>query len=604
MIMFSDETSGNTSRKWNRIEVWSMKPAALSIKERNKRANNFLICAHNKMEATEMLPFIVDDLVRLERGVLMFDAATKKKVLVVAPLLLISGDNPRHAELALNKGLRSLRPYRSCYFFLPRNTEFVSWKEHRNRLRDKDDSKMILEHPSQTEAYVTIGGRNSTTSIDPDEMGVTLNGAEALMKLDAFDLTKDLPVELLHKFVLGIVKYVFGAVYNFLKPGELTQFERRINKYASKPYRRIMTSRLRWSGSFVGRDHKIMMQQLGVVVDGLLKNEWVDMVENRKQVIVVMRNTFVAQGKLASLLFVGRVYSPEFQKYRNHLKVKLARCKEAVDCFDDAIRASGAKRTGPKPKMHNLLHILLYVDRFALGVHFETESEEQFNKLIRRRLFFTNRHNISRDILESYGRFTILRHMLDDGYWVNPDVDEDTLALASGAEHMLHAGINVLSLICDNADFEKLYLGKDRDFTNNNDPVREWKKGVFAFIRCRDACALGDDLLLAEVIEMKNNILQLRKFRPLLLNVHDGNISNSDANMDDHGTQGSRANDIAMNELNASQPANATSLILDAGDEVEDFEDLPTLDSNILNLIEKDDIGKILFLFIDFFFFY
>ncbi|KAI9492237.1 hypothetical protein BDB00DRAFT_729989, partial [Zychaea mexicana] len=112
--LFTDDTSGNRSKKWNKFDSWSLTPAALPLAERNKRENTHLIAVHNKLTALEMLPFIVEDLCELEKGVVMFDAASNQDVLVVAPLCFISADNPRHAELVCSKGLASTFPCRKC----------------------------------------------------------------------------------------------------------------------------------------------------------------------------------------------------------------------------------------------------------------------------------------------------------------------------------------------------------------------------------------------------------------------------------------------------------------------------------------------------------
>ncbi|KAI9477115.1 hypothetical protein BDB00DRAFT_776005, partial [Zychaea mexicana] len=60
--LFTDDTSGNRSKKWNKFDSWSLTPAALPLAERNKRENTHLIAVHNKLTALEMLPFIVEDL--------------------------------------------------------------------------------------------------------------------------------------------------------------------------------------------------------------------------------------------------------------------------------------------------------------------------------------------------------------------------------------------------------------------------------------------------------------------------------------------------------------------------------------------------------------
>ncbi|KAI9484625.1 hypothetical protein BDB00DRAFT_734659, partial [Zychaea mexicana] len=113
--MFQDDTSGNRSKKWNKFESFSMVPAALPLDERNKRANTHLICVHNRLSSGEIVRSIVDDLKELEEGIEMYDAGTGSKVLVVAPLNLITADNPAHGELSCTKRFQSASyPCRKC----------------------------------------------------------------------------------------------------------------------------------------------------------------------------------------------------------------------------------------------------------------------------------------------------------------------------------------------------------------------------------------------------------------------------------------------------------------------------------------------------------
>ncbi|KAI8138795.1 hypothetical protein BJV82DRAFT_629820 [Fennellomyces sp. T-0311] len=77
--LFSDDTSGNTTKKWNKFDSWSMVPAALSLDKRNKKDNTFLLCVHKRLSAIDMLEEIVHDARRLEDGMVMYDAINNEK---------------------------------------------------------------------------------------------------------------------------------------------------------------------------------------------------------------------------------------------------------------------------------------------------------------------------------------------------------------------------------------------------------------------------------------------------------------------------------------------------------------------------------------------
>lgn len=102
--LFTDGTSSNSSKKWNKIDSRSLVPAALSPEERNKRESFHSTCVHNRLTALEMLPNIVRDLKQLAGGIQMYDGTSQPMVVVFAPLHFISADNPRHAATACVKG--------------------------------------------------------------------------------------------------------------------------------------------------------------------------------------------------------------------------------------------------------------------------------------------------------------------------------------------------------------------------------------------------------------------------------------------------------------------------------------------------------------------
>lgn len=72
LILYSDDTSGNRSKKWNGFDVWALMLAGLPKHENLKLQNIHLISASNCVKAVEMAKPIVEDLLRLEEGVVMF----------------------------------------------------------------------------------------------------------------------------------------------------------------------------------------------------------------------------------------------------------------------------------------------------------------------------------------------------------------------------------------------------------------------------------------------------------------------------------------------------------------------------------------------------
>ncbi|CAO3657316.1 unnamed protein product [Mucor hiemalis] len=169
----------------------------------------------------------------LEHGKVMFDTELNQEVFVIAPVLLFRGDNVRQAEIALNKGSMANHPCRYCY-----------WQSDPSKPVDGDNLPMALRYTAETyEAefrtnfdctnFVSGTGvpdvpvnrgrlvrRNNTTTImapsyqtDLNSLSFKLTGAESLLKLGAVDLSKDLPVEILHTLLLVMTKYCFKIAW-------------------------------------------------------------------------------------------------------------------------------------------------------------------------------------------------------------------------------------------------------------------------------------------------------------------------------------------------------------------------------------------------------
>ena len=114
LTLYSDDLSGNKSNKYNSFDVWAMMLAGLPREDNAKLSNIHFIAGSNRVKAVEMSKPIVDDLLKLEDGIVMFDAMTKQEVLVVAPVLCIMADNVRASELTNHMGSSANRYCRMC----------------------------------------------------------------------------------------------------------------------------------------------------------------------------------------------------------------------------------------------------------------------------------------------------------------------------------------------------------------------------------------------------------------------------------------------------------------------------------------------------------
>lgn len=114
LLIYSDDTSGNRSKKWNKFDIWCMTLACLPKHEARKFENIHFISCSNQLSAIQMSKPIVDDLLSLEKGIPMYDALSKSDVLVVSPVICAACDNVRASELVNHLGSKANKLCRIC----------------------------------------------------------------------------------------------------------------------------------------------------------------------------------------------------------------------------------------------------------------------------------------------------------------------------------------------------------------------------------------------------------------------------------------------------------------------------------------------------------
>ncbi|KAL5486601.1 hypothetical protein EMCRGX_G019103 [Ephydatia muelleri] len=115
IILFSDDTSGNKSKKWHKFESWYMSLAGLPRHINARIENIHFLCCSDSVCPLDMSKPISEELVRLEQeGVVVYDALYKEMVLVIAPLMCIVCDNPRASELLNHLGSSAIKYCRIC----------------------------------------------------------------------------------------------------------------------------------------------------------------------------------------------------------------------------------------------------------------------------------------------------------------------------------------------------------------------------------------------------------------------------------------------------------------------------------------------------------
>ncbi|KAL0084760.1 hypothetical protein F4703DRAFT_1794121 [Phycomyces blakesleeanus] len=475
VILFSDDTSGNTSKQFNPYESWSMKCAALSFEERCSIENILFISAIPKKKganAASLLPEIVDDLKKLENGVVMFSAEDNAYVLVVSPLLWIEADTPCHSELCGLGAPNSTYPCRKCYIKLqsriPKLNE-VEYYTNRHPTRTKDHYIQAASTPDRDTVIPDIPYFDDKNTAE--ELSFKNKSTDKLLELKAYDQSKDTPAEILHYILLGIAKYLITDLVKVVlnkNKKELEELFDYVKDYKnSRGISRAFTRSLTHAGSFLGRDFKVLIQILPVI----LAIKFAD-----TEVLQEITPLFVRLGRLCSLVFVRSIDS-QYETYISEVDSAVRSLIEALHKYDTNCKHKKHAFYMSKPKVHLLTHLPEDLRRFGPALNYETEKGEQFNKHIREHLFHTNRMNTSKDICLKFGKQYMTRHIIDGGSWIGKNGLRETRGKAI-AEYMQQ-----------NSDgkFHETLLGGSREFADNNStgltPGRILKDNTFALFR-------------------------------------------------------------------------------------------------------------------------
>lgn len=114
IVLYSDDTSGNRSKKWNKFDCWCLSMAGLPIKLARQFSNIHLLAFSNKVSAFNMTNALVKELLVLEKGITVYDDFLKHDIYLLAPVMCILADNARSSELLNHLGATAIKYCRMC----------------------------------------------------------------------------------------------------------------------------------------------------------------------------------------------------------------------------------------------------------------------------------------------------------------------------------------------------------------------------------------------------------------------------------------------------------------------------------------------------------
>ncbi|OBZ81342.1 hypothetical protein A0J61_10609 [Choanephora cucurbitarum] len=462
IILFTDDTSGNSSKQFNAYESWSMRCASILLFNR-KLPLPWSSIKKNGVSGTSFLPALINDLKQLERGIKMGSAVDNEYVIVVAPLMWIEADSPCHSELCGLLGLKTLYSCRKCYVLLSRKKGAQTSLDHfiqDHQERTKERYLLAASTPNRTLMIVGAPGAEYTTKAS--DLSFKNRNTDSLLELESFDPRQDTPTEILHTVLLGIAKYLINDLVKFVLTDEQTKkVNAALDSYKSSlEFSRQISRNLNHCGFFLGRDYKSLLQILPVI----LTTEFPLAEDHLGRLIPC----FTKLGKLCSLLFVGQM-TEKFNIYVDEVDAAAKELIKSLYEYDCTCTLKKHQSYTLKPKVHFLTHLARDIRRFGTALNFETEKGEQFNKHIREYILHTNKVNVSNQIAVKFGKQSMIRHVVDAN------------------QLRVKAGYKILEFVQNqgNTFYHNLFRGT-RDFADNNDnsyAKPNVKNGLFAVFK-------------------------------------------------------------------------------------------------------------------------
>ncbi|CEP07513.1 hypothetical protein [Parasitella parasitica] len=261
--------------------------------------------------------------------------------------------------------------------------------------------------------------------------GYKLVGGQALLKLEAFDTMIDNPIEVLH-----------------------TGFKRKLTS-------------LRLHNSFVGRDYKILLQQLSILLEQLLERSLIQDTPG----LQLIKGCLESLGRLISLIYISKITS-NTTLYIQQVHEDYWRFKRCVLEHDLELQSVDFQFLDPSRKLAGLhnsskMHVLCHL------------TEDIIRSFVKRCL--EQRHHPSRDAAVAFGKRTMMMHIMSGGYW------------ADGNGIWTRATEKVLQ------SRSQYCVNNAREFVDNNDAAdnKEIKGGATGLFR-----GVSGELFVGEVQKM------------------------------------------------------------------------------------------------------
>ncbi|KAJ7590368.1 hypothetical protein C8J56DRAFT_859767 [Mycena floridula] len=466
MWFYCDDTSGNTSKKWNKHNSFLFTLAGLPHNEIHFEHHVHFLSTSNLAPPLEMLDGIADQ-IEQAHGIWAWDCQEKDMVLLIPSVLAMLGDNPMQSEFACHvrccfvKGQDGLSPTKEANILVSdhdgsdASTTPSQDAAHKGKTetptemidRVKRFMKVIGEHRTRKDTLAKLSTIFTTSS----QVGKKTEATQLKTKHGIKDVYQDHFTDL----IFDLVKGLRGRKQD--KQDKIDHLLRTLPDNITSPVWRIRD---------LDPHSDTPVEILHVILLGFVKYFWRDAIarlnaEERETLIIrlcsfsveglgvpalagrtlvkyagsltgrdfrviaqaspfvlydlVPKECFAAWLALSSL--IPLIWQPVIQNIDDHVHLITERIEHLLECT-----ARWTPRWFNKPKFHIILHLPAHIRRFGPAILFATETFESFNALIRSLSVHSNRQAPSRDIARGFANQSRIQHILSGGWFLQQDV--------------------------------------------------------------------------------------------------------------------------------------------------------------------------------------
>ncbi|KAF8597802.1 hypothetical protein BDV93DRAFT_595834 [Ceratobasidium sp. AG-I] len=431
ILRYYDDTSGNSSKKWNKHNSYLFVLAGLPREDIQSPYHVHFLATSNIASPLEMLEAIVQESEEAAReGIWAYSAIKRDLVLAVAWWLALEGDNPMHERQVRGKDkerpdglegekqrlheLMTIAPLRSRNDTVAGlTTQLDEFMAKRFTTSDNLPTETGIEDKYlghfigiMKESYNNKTSSGHLTAKQGRDLLANLRSQlpqrlfNPALYLPGIDVTQDTPVEVLHVVSLGVVKYFWRDAVSRQDSSHRAIIIARLNSFNTSG---LGISRLsgktlvQYAKSLTGGNFRDILQVAPAVLYDLLETR--------------VYNMWVALCHLAPLVFQPEIHN--IDAYTAELEARIdALLMATVMCNPQWFN---------KPQFHVLIHLPSHVRRFGPPILFATETFESYNFVTRLRSIHSNRQAPSADIGASFSLMRAIRHLVSGGYFQLPD---------------------------------------------------------------------------------------------------------------------------------------------------------------------------------------